>query len=494
MKFIYIDSTNGNDNNDGLTRDTALETILTAITLAETGDVCVMLPSINVYPLANMNYISNAGKDIILVGSGYESILELNEYYSYVVAKNNFVVANCLIRLVPSVSPSYLWNSDDNKTFTKKIYNVIFTKNERGYPNQGYINCGGSAPVSAKNYTFKNCTFQGWLNQYPVMNGWEYIDKCIFEGNQTKGIASRYLPENAVNLAVTSSDFNSDYTISGYPGLGHTNYEALLEDVPEVAPLFLDSLLKVDNQYYSIQKSCYDTETQSYLPFSHADYDNYGFYINDLLKEITINEETFKPIDKFSRFSIVCKTHKPITLYGIKNIAEMAIPTENIDLTVASTIHSITLSSETTANSDIKLAFSFNDFSAQKWYTVTNGALTELNITIPLKDHSLFTETDKQQWNNAKNTILLNGLSIDDFHSLRLHQLSDSLKSIRFAYVLKRPSYEDNVVVQNLEWNFDAKGTMKKMKDSEYDVDLYEHSAKVTTLIENDIIKVNIMI
>lgn len=495
MKFIYIDSTHGNDENDGLTRNNAVETLSHAIDLADTGDVLAMLPSTIVYSIANIGSLLIGEKDIILVGTGYayETTLQLNTWANYLASKNNLVVANCIMKLSDTSHDMFFSASGYNKDedFSKRFYNVIFTQNKGGYPNIAYFSCCTSV-LTSTNFRFMNCTFYHWVVQYPIRDGYEYIDKCVYVN--PAGIAKNYLPQNANNLLVNMSDFNSDYTINGNPAIGHTNYDALIQEVPEVAGLFLDTLIKTGSQYYSIHQSCYDTAAKTYTPLLNADFDNYGFYINDLLKEITVNEETFKPIDKFSRFSIVCKNKKPIELYGIKNKAEMVAATENIDLSISSKINSMTLTSKTAANGNIRLAFSLNNSADQKWYTVTDGTLTELNITIPLKKPSFFTVTDQQQWDKAADTIQSAGLTPDDFNMLNFNELFSSFKSIRFAYVLYRPGYEDEAAVQNLEWNFNAKGTMKKMKDTEYDVDLYEHSAKVTTLIENDIIKVNIMI
>lgn len=498
MKFIYIDSTYGSDENDGLARDSAVETITKAISMNESGDVCVMLPSINAYIIDNFNIVCESTTDVILIGAGqaYESVIQIYNSSSILSPKNNFVLANCKIE--PGKSLNSFFTFDIETYYLKRIYNVIFTKKSFDgtlYPNSSYFSFYNA--YSKANFIFKNCTFCGPVERHPIYCGHEYIDKCIYvEGTNSsyKGISKYNLLDNPNNVAVHINNFKSDYSVDGYPTVGHTSYDELLKDIPAVIPLFLDTLLKINNQYYSIHQSNYDISAKSYIPLSHADFNNHGFYINDLLKEITISGETFRPIDKFDTFSIVSNAHKTIELLGLKNYSEMAVATENIDLSISSNINSMILTADSNLRGTMKLAFSLNDSTAQKWYTVTNGILTELTITIPLKDHSLFSEDEKQQWNNAKNTILANGISIEDFNSINLNMLADSMDSIRFVYVLYRPGYADNITVQNLEWNFDAKGHLDKMKDSEYNVSIYDHSAKITSLIKNALLKVNIMI
>lgn len=69
-----------------------------------------------------------------------------------------------------------------------------------------------------------------------------------------------------------------------------------------------------------------------------------------------------------------------------------------------------------------------------------------------------------------------------------------SAEKIRFAYVIFRPLYTDTAENSQLDWQFDAKGSMQKMTDTEYVVNVYEDQIKVKTLIGNPIVKVNLIV
>lgn len=67
------------------------------------------------------------------------------------------------------------------------------------------------------------------------------------------------------------------------------------------------------------------------------------------------------------------------------------------------------------------------------------------------------------------------------------------LKFVRFAYAIELQNSESVAELDKLEWNFNAKGRMYKMNDSEVTIDIYEHSVLVTPLIDNSLIKTNVV-
>ena len=97
-------------------------------------------------------------------------------------------------------------------------------------------------------------------------------------------------------------------------GLVYDNFDSLISE------LFIESvyderfLIKKDNKYYNINNDQYDTITNSYVNIAISDLSQQikdkGFYLRNINKDVTINDETFKPINKFSNFSIIKRRKK----------------------------------------------------------------------------------------------------------------------------------------------------------------------------------------
>lgn len=253
-------------------------------------------------------------------------------------------------------------------------------------------------------------------------------------------------------------------------------------------------LLKMNDDIYSIRSEYYNIENKKYNLLDKneiaTNYSQYCFDLNDLLKEITINGETFRPIDKFDNFSLLCNANVNINALGLKTKRELIVPTDDIDISIAEEIKYFKVIANKEQN--IKLALSID--KGVTWYTYANEQLVELNITIPLKPYKTLNEEEVGQWTNATNMISNEGIAMGVFNSMNFQELLSNSKRVRFAYVINRDSYDDVSELNSLMWKFDSKGSMKLMKDSEYDVDLYENSLKITSLIENPLIKANILL
>ena len=224
--------------------------------------------------------------------------------------------------------------------------------------------------------------------------------------------------------------------------------------------------IKQDNKYYSFSDDNYDTNTKMYKEITLDDINNnlYKNNLSNLTTEITIGDETFKPIDKFNNFQFVSKYNKPKIIIGRKTKSSMIIANGDIYTKVASNIDKFTLTNTTTNNSYIKMAVSFDNGST--WKSYTNNAFTDLSITIANKSYEDMTTEERNNWNDAKNIIMTEGFSPSVLETINFNTIKD-LKNIRFVYVLYQDVITDNCKVNRLSWQFDAKGSFQKMKDSE---------------------------
>jgi alpha-tubulin suppressor-like RCC1 family protein/uncharacterized protein YbcV (DUF1398 family) len=260
-------------------------------------------------------------------------------------------------------------------------------------------------------------------------------------------------------------------------------------------------LLKSNNKYYSILEDNYDDSSKMYneiiITDINRDLETYGFSSNDLLKDVTINGETFKPIDKFSNFSIISSEERTYTINGIKNNKELIISNQNLSTIKASTIHNFVLDVTKTANGNIKYVIS-ND-NGVTWKTWNGSSWDVLTNTCPLTDdnkvkqYSQLSDSEKNKWNQFKDEIWNNGIATDipniDYNTILTN------KHIRFAFVLYRPSSADNVVLKNLSILYDKVGDWHKLGETDVDIAINTNSCSVTAKQSNlTNVKVNILI
>ena len=251
-------------------------------------------------------------------------------------------------------------------------------------------------------------------------------------------------------------------------------------------------VLKQNGKVYSILKENYNIETGMYNEITTYDIENQAS-ISNLINEITIGNETFRPIDKFEKFSIVSNETFNASIIGIKQNTSMIVASDTFGVRNASNIDYFKGYYTLSIDSYIKMAVSVDEGNTWKTATVSSGVTTwtDLNITIPKNMYSSLTSAEKQQWDNAKDVIYNNGMDISILETIDFNQIKD--KNMMFAYVLYMPALDSVCKNQSLEWKFDSRGRMKKMKDNEYDLYLTYDNIVVTPLSVQSMIKINVV-
>ena len=253
-------------------------------------------------------------------------------------------------------------------------------------------------------------------------------------------------------------------------------------------------LIKMNNNFYSIKNKYYDIETKSYIPIEEnnisTNYNDYCFGMPELFQTITINDETFKPIDKFDNFSLITDKNVNVDILGLKYNTELIVSLNDIDLSCAESIKAVKL--ETNKKQNVKIVISSD--GGNTWNTYVDNEFKNIDKTIPLKPYELLTKEELVYWNDAANTIKDIGINVDEFNSNDFRKVLTNFKKIRLAYVINRETCEDSVEINKLSWQYDAKPTLQKMNDSEYIVNILGNSVKLTSLIDSELIKVSVMI
>ena len=258
------------------------------------------------------------------------------------------------------------------------------------------------------------------------------------------------------------------------------------------------NLIKSNNRYYSIHEEFYDSSTKSYIPLDNLTTENFtekAFSLSELTTEITIGDETFRPIDKFDNFNIVSNKAIIIQLTGIKSDKELIISRQNLSLSSAKTIHQFKQSISSINNANCKTVFSLDNGVTWKSYDSETSSIIDLTNTITLVDiePNNLSEVQQIEWNNLRDEIFEKGMDNNTIQLLDFTELFESNKYIRFAHVLYRPSYEDKTTLQNITWVMDEEG--QYVVTDEVKIGVNKNKCTATATKENlQNVKVNLLI
>lgn len=267
-----------------------------------------------------------------------------------------------------------------------------------------------------------------------------------------------------------------------------------------VESLQYDYLIKSNDLLYCISKEYYDTDTASYKNIENISFNEVfnHTYCDGLFDKLDyLNGK--RPIDLFEDDIqlIVDDISCEYIIQGIKNSTELIVASGDIDLRFIQTLHHFKLFVDEKDNGKICMAFSTD--KGKTWNSIVDNTISPLEISIPFGNYSYFTPEQHTQWNHAKNIISEQGISVSHFNAADFDTLlrkeDGTLPScLRFAYSIQLPAYKSIAETDKLECKFDLKGYFKKMKENEYDVDLHGYYLTVTSLIDNPMIRVNLLL
>lgn len=243
---------------------------------------------------------------------------------------------------------------------------------------------------------------------------------------------------------------------------------------------FVGVILQSNKNYYSIDEKYYNSSTKNYNAISDlsaSNFSNYEFDISDLFDEITINEETFKPIDKFESFSIISTSQNTLNVNGIKVDKSMIATMEPLSMAAYETIHNITADYTTENNGAIKLIFSFDKGNTWKTYDVSTNVWNTVSINIPSKLYDNFTSEEKSNWDSARDTILSDGISVQNLGNVVFS--TETIKTLMFAVAFSRPTYADTCTLRGLNIKYDGVVTYIQLAVGS-DLTKYEAKVRIT--------------
>ena len=273
---------------------------------------------------------------------------------------------------------------------------------------------------------------------------------------------------------------NTSTTIYDFTKVSNISDANLLFNVYKEKNKFL---IKMDNKYYSFLESQYDEPTHMYnqVTFNQDAFNTYGEDIEKLIQEVTIGSDTFKPIEKFKNFKLIAdKESVDVRIKGIRN-SQMIATMSPINLVSFGNIKSIN-ADYTLTNGEIKFAFSFDNGITWKTYDTSSNTWNNLSSKITLKNYTSYLEKDIVNWNNAKDEIITNGISIQDLQNVDFDVVNP--KTLMFAIAFSKQDYTDTVTINKVNIEYFDKSCTKLAVGS----DLSKYEAKV--LVSGDTINV----
>lgn len=482
-EILYV-STEGSDTIGSGSEDSPFETIEYAISKVSTDNPLIVIGS-GTFTITSISSLSISGKTSNIIGKGKKTIIVCSQtgvnYTSETSTKLN--VYSCLFKASDSFGGDQrsLMYSYYSGTQEVHYYNVFFSVSDNGtYPTSGLMWHTNNSRVFTNKY-YHNCSFYGKPN-----NGIAQYENC--STNQTN------FSESIINDTADSS-----YIIDCIKSVAYDNNKYIENGNNETYGVYsgefswmnILNLILYNNKYYSIKKENYNTITQTYneiTDLAQDNYETYGFEIDDLFKELTINSETFKPIDKFNNFQLVTNKKAIKKILGIKSNKEMVVGKQSFSTAFARNIDCFKLDDGAT---DIKVAFSIDDGTTWKTWNATSSAFKDMSITIPVdKVYADFDSTDLNNWNTARDTIYTDGIDIATLSTLDFNTLD--MPKIRFAYVLSATDTETMGKMKQLIWQFDAVGTMELCSPSDVRVQINSTGVKLISNIDSDMLKVNV--
>ena len=217
---------------------------------------------------------------------------------------------------------------------------------------------------------------------------------------------------------------------------GVTDIMALCENT-----LSISFIIKSNDLYYKINTTT-NTLIEITLPTTSEEFNQNSNELSVISSHIDLLPE---------QFSLVALRNFSAKIKGYKTNSIMYVCKSSIGTDFISNIDSIYGIYNINDNDSIKYAFSLNN--GITWKTYNGADFEDLSITIPLKNYNELTPDELVSWNNAKNTILSNGIDITTLNSIDFSSLY--LKQIFFAGVIAITNITESTNVENISMQYD---------------------------------------
>ena len=199
------------------------------------------------------------------------------------------------------------------------------------------------------------------------------------------------------------------------------SFTYITSDINNLYPLLVSILLliKSEGKYYTINQNSELVET------SLDNFDSDSIDIDTINSNIDILPNTFNLVSN--------DESAEISLNGLKQKTFMIVSNESLSIDSAVYIKKIN-SNKTLTNAEAKIIVSVDD--GNTYYTYKDSKFSKIDVTIPSGNYSSFSNTDKENWENSKSKILLEGIDINDLNDIDFTSLGLVYGSMKLKYAI----------------------------------------------------------
>ena len=298
----------------------------------------------------------------------------------------------------------------------------------------------------------------------------------VYSYNDWNGALTIYKKENDSYINV--SDKYKQLRVNENPG----DWYVLYEELPAGIYKFTSSY-RIDFEWFFenlFPSKLLLKKNDKYMTIIDGNLVEYTGDINTFDTATVTNANDFIPfIDNIenNNYQLISKKPFKATINGIKYDKSMICTLEPISMKKFKTIHSITGDYTIKNNGVIKLLFSFDKGTTWKTYDVNNATWNDVSVTIPIKLYENFSDDDKTNWDNAKTTILSDGVDVQNLGNVNFQ--IEKTKNLMFAVAFNRPAYADTCTLKGLNINYDGLETYTQLACGS-DLSKYEARVSIT--------------
>lgn len=192
---------------------------------------------------------------------------------------------------------------------------------------------------------------------------------------------------------------------------------------------------------------------------------------------------------------LISNQNAKLTVNGIKSDKELVVSNENLSITSAETIKKYIPTVTKTGNGELYTVVSNDNGTTWKTWNASSSSWEDLTNVCPLDAYKDLTSEQLTKWNTFRDEVATSGINSTDIASANFELLRSSDKRLKFAFVLKRPTYEDGIVLKDLQWLIDKVGGWIKLDENDIKIKVTTTNCEVTALQDNmQNVKVNILI
>ena len=243
----------------------------------------------------------------------------------------------------------------------------------------------------------------------------------------------------------------SYYRLKINSNLGNTSFSHLGE---------LRFLLAVETPFYLIQDNAdnkiynYDEENNTLVEVTDT----------SILKADALNNACIYDLNKVlplldtlsDDLTLLCNNDKKIITKGLKSNLELIISKQTLSANIAHLIRELEVICTLVGNGNIKVIVSRDKGSTWSYWDTTTNAWLNLANTVTKRDYNSMTDEEKERWEALKQEAWQYGMTPDIVKIADFESIKDN--GFKFAFVLSRPTYEDNAVLKELDWTYDEDG------------------------------------